>query len=295
MPNLVETHSLCKHYAQFAALQDCTFSVPQGEVCGLLGPNGAGKSTLIRLLLGFLKPTSGGATINGLDCYRDATAAHAAVAYLPGDVRLFRTLRGREVLRFFAKVRPGGRLDKAEGLCERLGLDPGRAVATMSTGMRQKLALAAILSMDTPLIILDEPTSNLDPTIRGVVSAMVREAQAAGRTVLFSSHVLSEVEQTCDRVLLLRAGRIVFEQRIADLRLRHRIQAVLQGELPLIPAAVQDHLVQVRRDQTTVVWETTGELVPLLGWLATLALAEIQIEPIGLQTVYERFHSSEHP
>ena len=287
----IATDGLTKRYGEFAALQDCTLAVQPGEVCGLLGPNGAGKTTLLRLLLGFLKPTSGTATIGGLDCRRDSTAVHERVAYLPGDVRLFRGLRGREVLRFFAEVRPGGNVARSEQVCERLGLDPSGPVASMSTGMRQKLALAAVLSMDTPLVILDESTSNLDPTVRGTVSTLVREAQAAGRTVLFSSHVLSEVEQTCDRVLLLRGGKIVHEQRLSELRRRHRIHADLLSELPPIPTDIAESLTITSREKRSISWETTGELAPLLGWIATLPLAEIRIEPIGLQSVYEKFHS----
>ena len=291
MSPIVATNGLTKRYGEFAALEDCTLAVQPGEVCGLLGPNGAGKTTLLRLLLGFLKPTAGSATIGGLDCHRDATAVHERVAYLPGDVRLFRALKGREVLRFFAEVRPGGDVARSEQMCERLGLDPSGPVASMSTGMRQKLALAAVLSMAAPLVILDEPTSNLDPTVRGTVSALVREAQAAGRTVLFSSHVLSEVEQTCDRVLLLRGGHIVHEQRVSDLRRRHRIHAVLTGELPPIPPGIAESLTIIFREGNAISWETAGELAPLLGWLATLPLAEIRIEPVGLQAVYERFHA----
>ncbi len=200
----VETHSLAKRYGQFTALAGCTLSIPRGEVFGLLGPNGAGKTTLLRLLLGFLRPTGGRALVDGLDCYRDSLAVHRRVAYLPGEARLFRQMNGHDTLQFFAEMR--GSRDAARGtaIADRLGLDLDRQVAAMSTGMRQKLALAATLAADTPLVILDEPTSNLDPTVRGDVMGLVAEAKRAGRTVIFSSHVLSEAEQTCDRVAILR-------------------------------------------------------------------------------------------
>ncbi len=291
--DLVETKGLTKQYGEFAALADCNFAVKRGEVCGLLGPNGAGKSTLLRLLLGYLRPSAGTATIDGLDCYRQSPAVHERTAYLPGDVRLFRTLKGREVLRFFAHVRAGSDLHRAEQLCERLGLDPSGPVASMSTGMRQKLALAAVFATSTPLVILDEPTSNLDPTVRGTVAALVAEAKTAGRTVLFSSHVLSEVEHTCDRVLVLKAGQIVHDQPLADLRRRHRIHASLNGPLPDVPRELSSELTIIRREGQHVTWETTGQLASLLGWLATLPLVEIRIEPVGLQAVYECFHPPE--
>ena len=203
---LIETHSLTKRYRDLAALDDCTFGVARGEVFGLLGPNGAGKTTLLRLLLGYLKPASGRALIDGLDCYRQSVRVRRVVSYLPGEARLFRSMRGRQVLKFFAEIRPEGNLQRSIELAERLELELSRRVAYMSTGMRQKLALAATLAADTPLVILDEPTSNLDPTVRGIVLDLVSEARRHGCTVVFSSHVLSEVEAVCDRVAFLRRG-----------------------------------------------------------------------------------------
>ena len=161
----VETQSLTKRYGRFAALADCSLGVNSGEIFGLLGPNGAGKTTLLRLLMGYLRPTSGRATIDGLHCWRAAKRVHDRVSYLPGETRLFRNLRGREVLEFFAALRPNGTLARSLQLAERLRLELTRSVALMSTGMRQKLALSIALAAETPLVILDEPTSNLDPTV----------------------------------------------------------------------------------------------------------------------------------
>ena len=232
---MIETHSLTKRYRELAALDDCTFGVARGEIFGLLGPNGAGKTTLLRLLLGYLRPTSGQALIDGLDCYRQSVRVRHAVSYLPGEARLFRSMRGRQVLKFFAEIRPEGNLQRSIELAERLELDLSRRVAYMSTGMRQKLALAATLAAETPLVILDEPTSNLDPTVRGIVLDLVSDARRQGRTVVFSSHVLSEVEAVCDRVAFLRSGRLVHTQVMAELRRRHRIRAQLNGQLRPVP------------------------------------------------------------
>jgi ABC-2 type transport system ATP-binding protein len=258
----------------------------------LLGPNGAGKSTLLRILTGFLQPTRGRATIAGLDCYRQSVEVHRRVAYLPGDARLFRSMRGREVVTFFGRFRDRGYPARARDLSERLQLDLKRHVSAMSTGMRQKLALVTVLSADTPVVILDEPTSNLDPTMRAKVVELVREKSLAGQTVLFSSHVLDEVERSCDRVVILRRGELVHEQVMRDLRRQHRVRARLTGPLLPPPAHLAGEL-NLHTDGDSLTIETPCELSSMLGWLATLPLAEMQIEPIGLEAVYERFHPRE--
>ena len=178
---LVQTDSLSKRYGRLAALSDCSFGVERGEILGLLGPNGAGKTTLLRLLLGYLKPTAGRATIDGLDCYRQSVDVHRRLAYLPGEARLFRQLNGRETLSCFRRLRDAAPLERALQLAERLQLDLTRRVRQMSTGMRQKLALAIALTPDVPLVILDEPTANLDPTVRRDVVELIREARAPGQ------------------------------------------------------------------------------------------------------------------
>jgi ABC-2 type transport system ATP-binding protein len=287
---LVQTFSLSKRYRRVTALDDCSLGVARGEVFGLLGPNGAGKTTLLRLLLGFLHPSSGRATIDGLDTYRHSVRVRGIVSYLPGEARLFRTMCGRDVLRFFAAARPDGDFQRSLKFAERLELDLTPRVAYMSTGMRQKLALAVTLAADTPLLILDEPTSNLDPSMRATVMQMVEEAKHAGKTVIFSSHVLSEVEEVCDRVAILRAGRLVHTQDMSELRRQHRIHARLGGTLPQVPDTLRGQFTMVTGEEDRLTVDTLGELPPLLGWLATLPLQEMRIEPIGLRAVYDRFH-----
>ncbi len=287
---LVRTAALTKRYGDFAALDGCTLHVNEGEVFGLLGPNGAGKTTLLRLLLGYLTPTSGSAEVAGFDSASRSLDVRARTAYLPGEARLFRRMTGHAVLDFFADLRPECSRATAARVAERLALDCSRQVARMSTGMRQKLALAVVLATDVPLVILDEPTANLDPTARAEVLDLVREARAAGRTVIFSSHVLSEVEETCGRVVIMRAGRVAHEQSIADLRRGHRIHADLQGAFPGVPPEFAGRLAATVHAGSRVVLETDEPLAPLLGWLATLPLAEVRVEPVGLQAVYDRFH-----
>ena len=290
--SIVATQSLTKIYGPLRALDDCTLQVEQGEVFGLLGPNGAGKTTLIRLLLGFLQPSSGTAEIAGLDCQRQSVAVRKNVAYLPAEAALFPQMRGREVLRFFAEIR-GGRVERSLEIARRLELDLTRNVGYMSTGMKQKLALAATMGAEVPLYILDEPTANLDPSVRSTVLALVAEARDRGATVMFSSHVLAEVEEVCDRVVILRSGQLVHMQVLAELRAQHRILAWLNGPLPELPRDLSSTDFSVTQEGDLATIESAGELAPLLGWLAQLPLRDIRIEPVGLRAVYDRFHRAE--
>lgn len=287
---IVKTEKLTKAYPMVTALSDCSLQIPQGAVFGLLGPNGAGKTTLIRLLLGYLQPSSGTASICALDCKSQSLEVRRKVAYLPAEASLFPTMRATEVLRFFADIRPGSKLETSLKIAERLELDLRRTVSFMSTGMKQKLALAATMGAEAEVYILDEPTANLDPTVRSTVLRLVAEAKANGKTVLFSSHVMSEVEEVCDEVVILRGGKLVHHQMMNQLRQRHRILAHLTGELPPLPSSLADQVsLHLLPDQKVLV-ETNGQLATLLGWLATLPLADIRIEPLGLRDVYDRFH-----
>ncbi len=287
---LVETLALTKRYREIVALDACDLRIERGEVFGLLGPNGAGKTTLLRLLMGFLRPSSGSARIDGLDCYRQSVAVHRQLAYLPGDVRLFRNMRAQQLLTFFCEIRGNRDIRHALEIASQLDLRLNTRVNQMSTGMRQKLALAATLSARTNLIILDEPTANLDPNVRTRVAEIIRTAREEGRTVLLSSHVLSEVEESCDRVAILRSGRLVHQQVIAQLRRQHRIVAQLNGPLPESPDSLRGELTIERSPDNRITMITPGELQPLLGWLATLPIKEMRIEPVGLRAVYDRFH-----
>ena len=233
--NIVQIEGLTKRYGDFTALDDCCLEVVRGEVFGLLGPNGAGKTTLIRLMLGFLQPTSGRCLVDSFDPHVDGVGLRERVAYLPGDARLPRHMRGAGVLKFFAEMHPAGDLDRSLEVADLLELQTRRRVGFMSTGMRQKLALSVVLGLATPLLILDEPTANLDPTIRASVLQLVLRARNAGRTVVFSSHVLSEIEDTCDRVAFLRHGKLVHELSMNDLFQRHRITARQPAEPVCVP------------------------------------------------------------
>ena len=293
---IIQIEKLTKRFADFTALKRCELSIAEGEVLGLLGPNGAGKSTLLRLVMGFIKPTEGRATLKGLDCYRQRVAVHQQVAYLPGDARLPKTMRGRQVLSFFAGLSGEDSLARSHEIASRLDLDLSRWVAFMSTGMRQKLALSITLASQKPVLILDEPTANLDPTVRGEVLKLVEEAKAAGRTVIFSSHVLPEIEEVCDRAGILRAGELVHLQNMSELMRQHRIRATINGALPPAPLELHDDLQAGQTTDNQLQLETPKDLSLVLQWLATAPVTDVSIQPVGLRAIYDRFHNeSEKP
>jgi len=214
----IRTEGLAKRFGDVQALAPLNLEVGAGEVLGFLGPNGAGKTTTIRLLLGFLRPTSGRAEIFGLDVQRDTVAAHRRVGYVAGETSLWPSLTGTETLHLFGQVQ--GQVDLAyrDELIERFAFDPAKTVRSYSKGNRQKLGLIAGLMSRADLLLLDEPTSGLDPLMEREFRRCILEAKAAGQTVLLSSHVLSEVEALCDRVAILRAGRVVEVGTLAEMR-----------------------------------------------------------------------------
>ena len=296
--NIVQVENLTKQYGDFTALDACHLEVARGEVFGLLGPNGAGKTTLIRLMLGFLHPTSGRCLVDGFDPIVDGVGLRERVAYLPGDARLPRHMRGGGVLKFFAEMHPAGNLERSLEVADRLELQTRRRVGFMSTGMRQKLALSVVLGLATPLLILDEPTANLDPTIRAAVLDLVVAARGAGRTVIFSSHVLSEIEETCDRVAFLRHGKLSHELTMTDLFQRHRITARKPDAVIQVPEQFKGVVTLNASNEGQsghLQIDTAGDLAPLLAWVDSLGLHQIRIEPLGLRAVYDVVHSGNTP
>ncbi|WP_047985840.1 ABC transporter ATP-binding protein [Ornithinibacillus californiensis] len=216
--SVLQVSNLTKRFGKFTALDGVNLEVHEGEVFGFIGPNGAGKSTTIRVLLGILKATSGEATIFGKDAWSDAVEIHKRIAYVPGDVNLWPNLTGGEVIDLFVKLRGGNNISKREELIERFDLDPTKKCRTYSKGNRQKVALIAAFSSDADLYILDEPTSGLDPLMEQVFQQCVFEAKQAGKSVLLSSHILSEVEKLCDRVGIIRQGKMIETGSLKELR-----------------------------------------------------------------------------
>lgn len=287
---LLHTEHLTKDYNGFRALDDLTLNVSRGEIFGLLGPNGSGKTTALRLLLGFLRPTSGKATINGHDCWHDSVAARRQVSYLPAELRLYENMTGRQLVQFLDRLRGQGMNGDVNALARRLDIDLDRPIAHLSSGMKRKVALLQVLVPHAPLLILDEPTNALDPTMRDELLAQLRQARAAGQTVLFSSHVLSEVEQVCDRVGILQRGRLVHLQCMAELRQGRLIRATFSkplNELPQLPGVTL-----YERGPDRLVFQYDNSLPAVLEWLARQPLADLRIEPSGLGAIYHRFHGA---
>jgi ABC-2 type transport system ATP-binding protein len=288
---LLRTEKLTKDYGRFRALDSLSLEVASGEVFGLLGPNGSGKSTALRLLLGFLRPTAGAAWINGHHCWRDSVAARRSVAYLPGELRLYENMTGRQLLRFLSDLHGGAPRAEVDQLARTLDIDLSRPIAQLSSGMKRKVALLQVLVAHAPLLILDEPTNTLDPTMRRQLLDQLRQARDRGQTVLFSSHVLSEVEEVCDRVGILQRGRLVHLQTVAELRQIRKIRVVFAQDAPAIPAF--PGLQQVYHDHDRATLHCDGPLEPVLHWLAGLAVRELTVESVGLETIYARYHGVE--
>jgi ABC-2 type transport system ATP-binding protein len=292
---LIVTEGLTKVYRRVTALEDLSLQVGRGEVYGLLGPNGSGKTTTIRLLLGLLRPTAGRATVAGFDSWRSSLDVRRLVSYLPGELRMYGSLTGLGTLRLLCDLREGAGLDRAVAIAERvMKLNLKRKIRTYSTGMKQKLALAQVFSDPVDTLILDEPTSALDPSARSIVIGLVQEARSGGQTVIFSGHVLAEVEQVADRVAIMRKGRLM---HVEDMHVRRSVRMLLirfeGGIEPQFPPELE---LSVReRNGETLLLEHRGDLSSLLRWLASEAVVDIAIGTEDLRALYDRFHGLNVP
>jgi ABC-2 type transport system ATP-binding protein len=288
---LLRTEALTKDYGPVRALDDLTLSIGPGEVFGLLGPNGSGKSTALRLLLGFLRATSGAAWIAGHDCWQHSVPARRHVSYLPGELRLYENMTGRRIVRFLGALRGLAVDGEVDRLARTLDIDLSRPLAELSSGMKRKVALLSVLVPRTPLLILDEPTNTLDPTMRDELLVQLRQARDRGQAVLFSSHVLTEVEVVCDRVGILQRGRLVHLQDMSKLREGRLVKARFPG--PVEAAPDLPGVRSFQRQGTAVSLEYLGPLPPLLDWLAMHKASDLTVIPLGLGAIYRRYHGSE--
>ena len=287
MTAVIEVRDLVKSFGRTRALDGFDLNVAQGEVHGFLGPNGAGKSTTIRALLGVLRPDSGSAVVFGLDPRSDAVAIHRRLAYVPGDVNLWPNLTGGEIIDLLLRLRrasPDPR--RRDALIERFELDPTKKARAYSRGNRQKVALVAAFSAPCELLVLDEPTAGLDPLMEQVFNECLAEHKAAGATVLLSSHILSEVERTADRVTIIRAGRAVESGTLDELRhlRRTRMCAVLDREPDLdgVPG-----LHDVALDGTTVTATVDPDAIgPVLARLQAYGVRSLTSAPPTLEELF---------
>ncbi|MEP0848217.1 MAG: ABC transporter ATP-binding protein [Phycisphaerae bacterium] len=287
----IATHDLCKRYGSRDVLRSVNLSVPAGSLLGFLGPNGAGKTTTIRILLGLLRATSGRADVLGQDAWARGPRVRAEVGYLPGDVRFRDDRTGRELLEFFNRARGGRARQEMTRLQRAFDLDLDRRVRSYSRGMKQKLGLIQALMHRPRLVILDEPTTALDPLVRETLNDELRRAVNEGRTVLFSSHTLSEVEELCDHVAIVRDGRLIEQERVEVLRARavRRVEITLDGDgatrSPAPPA-----LVVSRRSGAALCGSWSGPVRPLLDWLAREAVRDVVIAPPDLEDLFLAYY-----
>ncbi|SKC81005.1 ABC transporter ATP-binding protein [Krasilnikoviella flava] len=294
----VEVHDLRKAFGSVQALDGLDLTVETGQVAGFLGPNGAGKSTAIRVLLGLLRSDSGSARLLGGDPWRDAVALHRRLAYVPGDVSLWPNLTGGEAIDYLARLR--GKPDKRRKaeLLERFELDPTKKARTYSKGNRQKVALVAAFVSQVDLLVLDEPTSGLDPLMEAVFTEHVREAKAAGTSVLLSSHILSEVEKVCDTVTIIRGGRAVESGTLDDLRhlTRSAVTAVVDGDPSPIAAmaGVHDLATTSNGAGTRVTFDVdNSEMGRVLPAISALGVHSFTAQPPSLEELFMRHYGDE--
>ncbi|RLP71521.1 ABC transporter ATP-binding protein [Mycetocola manganoxydans] len=301
MSTVISTHDLRKNYGSVRALDGLDLEVSGGEIHGFLGPNGAGKSTTIKILLGLARATSGSVTVYDRDPWTDAVPLHTRMAYVPAGVPLWPTLTGGEAIDLLCRLRgirnPQAYAARRAHLIDAFSFDPSRKGHTYSTGNRQKVALIAALAVPAGLYLLDEPTSGLDPVMEVVFRRELTEAVAAGSTVLLSSHILSEVEKLCDRVSIIRAGRIVETGTLADLRhlTRTDVAFALEGldesDLRSLPRS-SDLVLDGTRAHFTA---DSDELVDVLPALAALRVRGLTITPPSLEELFLSHYGDEKP
>jgi ABC-2 type transport system ATP-binding protein len=290
----ISVSGLVKTFGKTHALDGLDLSVKSGEVHGFLGPNGAGKSTTLRVLLGLIRKDSGEARILGGDPWRDAVVLHHRLAYVPGDVTLWPGLTGGEVIDLLGRMRGGVDPERRAELLERFELDPRKKSRTYSKGNRQKVALVAALASDAELLLLDEPTSGLDPLMEAAFRGCVEEERKSGRTVLLSSHILSEVEALCDRVTIIRDGKAVESGTLSDLR--HLSRTSVSAELARTPVGLEEltgvHGLHVEDHRVRCQVDASG-LDGLLEHLTPFGVLSLRSQPPTLEDLFLRHYETE--
>jgi ABC-2 type transport system ATP-binding protein len=277
--NAIEVRGLRKAFGKTVALDGLDLELRAGEVHAFLGPNGAGKTTTIRVLLGLIRADAGSVTLLGGDPWRDATALHRRLAYVPGDVTLWPSLTGGEIIDLLGQLRGGTDAKRRQDLIDRFDLDPAKRARAYSKGNRQKVALIAALASDAELLILDEPTSGLDPLMEQVFRECVAAERSNGRTILLSSHILAEAEALADRVTIIRAGRAVETGTLAGMRHLTRVH-------------VEADLADGTRVDTEV---EAAELNTLLTRLTATGIRSLTCRPPTLEELFLKHYSSERP
>ena len=288
MDPVIRTEQLTKTYGSHRGIIDIDLQVEEGEAFGFLGPNGAGKTTTIRTLLDHIRPTSGRATIFGIDTTADPIAIHRRLGYLPGEFALYDKLTGGQTIEYFANLRGG--VDKAyqQGLIDRLDLDASRKFKEYSKGNKQKVGLVVALQHRPDLLLLDEPTSGLDPLVQQTFYEVIREAKAEGRTVFLSSHILSEVEKTADRVAIIRDGRLVKVDRVEALRdlAHHQVELRFAGDVPVGAFAALPGVSDLAAEDNLLRMRVSGSITPVVREAANYDLLDFVSREPSLEETF---------
>ncbi len=297
MSTIIQTNRLTKSYGRSRGIIDVTFAIEEGEVFGFLGPNGAGKTTTMRTLMGLLHANSGSATIGGLDCWQQSTAVKKLVGYLPGEFNFDPGLRGAQIIEYLGHLRGGVDQTYLRALVERLGMDPSKRFREYSHGNKQKVGLVQAFMHRPRLFILDEPTSGLDPLNQQEFYKMIAEVRADGRTVLLSSHILPEVEHTCDRIAIIREGRLVKIDHVSSLKdiHQHDIELSFAGRASVDWFKQAAGVVKVEQgaDERTLHLQVQGTLTEILKIAGEQNVTNIATREPTLEEVFLRFYEPE--
>lgn len=291
MDKLVEVKGLQKNFGQFQALKDVSFEVNAGEVLGYIGPNGAGKSTTIRILLGIIRATQGKVQIFGKDVWQDSIEIHKKIAYVPGDVYLWPNLSGGETIDLFLKLHGAINQEKRDQLIKKFDLNPKKKVRSYSKGNRQKIALIAALATEAELYIFDEPTSGLDPLMEAVFQEEVKALKAAGKAIILSSHILSEVEKLADRVAVIRKREIVETGTLDDLRhlTRYQYKVETEQETVGLKELSSVHDLQIKENEATFQADS-DEIDEILKTLLLYGVKKLEATPPTLEDLFMRHY-----
>ncbi|MGN2714620.1 ABC transporter ATP-binding protein [Lacticaseibacillus rhamnosus] len=295
--NVIELDHIQKRFGKFEALKDVSFTLASGQVLGFLGPNGAGKSTTIRIILGLLKKTSGSVTVFGKDAWHDDAAIHPRIAYIPGDVYLWPNLSGGEIIDLLLRLNGRTHNQKTDELMQRFEFDPKKKARTYSKGNRQKVAIIAALSQDADLYIFDEPTSGLDPLNEQTFQQEVLKLKQAGKSVLLSSHILSEVERMCDSIVIIRDGSVIESGNLAQMQhlSRLRVEVTSTTALDSLTQSTGIHeLTFPERQHTKAIFTADrDDLSAIMQTLASHAILDLQVTRPTLEDLFMRYYEKE--
>ncbi|MFY9286779.1 MAG: ATP-binding cassette domain-containing protein [Tissierellaceae bacterium] len=292
--SIISVRDLTKKFGNFTALDGINMEVEEGEIYGFIGPNGAGKTTTLRILLGILKATRGEAKIFGKDAWKDAVEIHRNVAYVPGDVNLWPNLTGGEVIDLFVKLRGSNNKSRREELIERFDLDPSKKCRTYSKGNRQKVALIAAFASDADLYILDEPTSGLDPLMENIFQEYIKLAREEGKSVLLSSHILSEVEKLCDKVSIIREGKIIESGSLEELRHLTRTSMMIQTREPIESLNRLKGVHDIEKRNNTIYFQVDGEeLDNVIKYISPFGIIKLESAPPTLEDLFLRHYKGD--